>query len=171
MRRAGCSLLLLAALLAPPHADAAVIQRVFGANSSEIGWATPAGGTHVYLSGTGIGSAFSPPTVFVGINADAECMVQPFTSTRNRLHCILDPEGLPPLDVEYKAAGRFVDHPLRVLKSGRLARCWHTGGINHACFLRFDLAGAPRIHTRHASRPRGRGVVSVLGTRTSDGYG
>ena len=35
------------------------------------------------------GSAFSPPSVFIGINADAECVVQPFTSTRNRLHCIM----------------------------------------------------------------------------------
>ena len=55
---------------------------------SEIAYASAAGGTHVYLSGTSVGSAFSPPVVYVGINADAECKVQPFTSTRNRVHCI-----------------------------------------------------------------------------------
>ena len=71
-------------LLAARLSDAAVIQRVFGANSSEISHASAGGGTHVYLAGSGIGSAFAPPTVYVGIGADAECVVQPFTSTRNR---------------------------------------------------------------------------------------
>ena len=56
--------------------QAAVVNRIFGANQSEISYASAGGGTHLYISGTGIGSAFSPPTVFVGINADAECIVQ-----------------------------------------------------------------------------------------------
>ena len=159
--------LLVAVLIAPPPpAGAAVIQRVFGANQSEIGWASPGGGVHVYLAGTGIGSAFAPPEVFLGINADAVCHVQPFTSTRNRLHCIVSPEGLPPPDPQYDPAGRFVSHPLRILKGGKLAMCWHTGGINHACFLRFDLAGNPRLHqlltpvvqSAGLLRMRGRGI-------------
>ena len=126
------SLLLLLAILPNALVDGMVIQRVFGANNSEVMFASSGGGTHVYLAGTGMcasrldararlhdplhagpcssradftnrradsraasgcafrrGSAFSPPSVFIGINADAECAVQPFTSTRNRLHCIM----------------------------------------------------------------------------------
>ena len=28
---------------------------------------------------------------------------------------------------------------------GRLADCWHTGGVNHGCFARFDVGGTPRV--------------------------
>ena len=28
---------------------------------------------------------------------------------------------------------------------GKHADCWHAGGTNHGCFLRFDLGGTPRI--------------------------
>ena len=45
----------------------------------------------------------------------------------------------------YAAAGRFYSHPLRIYKSGRLAQCWHVGGLNHGCVVRFDLAGTPRV--------------------------
>ena len=85
----------LVATLLPHRGDAMVIQRVFGANDSEVGHASAGGGTHVYLAGTDIGSAFAPPEVFIGINADARCVVQPFTSTKNRLHCIVNPKRLP----------------------------------------------------------------------------
>ena len=91
------------------------------------------------------GSAFGPPTVFIGINADAQCVVQPFTSSRNRLHCIIGAEGLPPPDVLYNPKGRLVDHPIRVYKSGRLAQCWHVGSENHGCVVRFDLGATPRV--------------------------
>ena len=97
-------LCLLGILVAPCRAM--VIQRVIGANRSEVAYASAGGGTHIYLAGTGIGSAFAPPDVFIGINADARCVVQPFTSTRNRLHCIVYAEGLPPPDVVYTPAGR-----------------------------------------------------------------
>ena len=147
-----------------------VIQRIFGANHSEISHASVGGGTHVYLSGSDIGSAFSPPSVFIGINANAECKVQPFTTSRNRLHCIIGAEGLPPPDVLYDAAGRFAEHPVRVVNNGRLARCWHTGGANHGCFVRFDLGGTPRlerlltptIQTGGVVRVRGRGIDGGL---------
>ena len=35
---------------------------------------------------------------------------------------------------------------VRPLRDGRVARCWHTAGINHACFIRFDLGATPRVH-------------------------
>ena len=140
-----------------------VIQRVFGANHSEVAFASAGGGTHVYLSGTDIGSAFSPPTVFVGINADAQCVVQPFTTTRNRLHCIVYAEGLPPPDALYDPTGRFAEHPLRVLKGGRLADCWHVGGINHNCILRFDLGGTPRVHQLLTRELQSAGLLRLLG--------
>jgi hypothetical protein len=130
---------------------------------SQIGHASAGGGTHVYLSGAGIGSAFSPPTVFVGINADAECVVQPFTSSRNRLHCIIGAEGLPPPDLAYNPAGRFYDHPLRVYKSGKLAQCWHVGGINHACFVRYDLGGTPRVERLLTPTLQSSGLVRIRG--------
>ena len=97
-------LLLALLLLHLPHTSAMVIQRVFGANGTEVGFASAGGGTHVYLAGTDIGSAFAPPEVYVGIRADARCVVQPFTSSRNRLHCIVNAEGLPPPDVAYSPA-------------------------------------------------------------------
>ena len=37
----------------------AVIKKIFGANASQIGFASSGGGTHVYLSGTDLGSAFA----------------------------------------------------------------------------------------------------------------
>ena len=36
-------------------------------------------------------------------------------------------------------------HKRYVIKDGKHADCWHVGGINHGCFLRFDLGGTPRI--------------------------
>ena len=132
-------------LLLIPGVPGMVIQRVTGANQSEISHASSAGGSHVYIFGTDIGSAFSPPTVYLGTNADAQCVVQPFTSNRNRLHCIISGDGLPAPDLTYSATAKFVSEPLRVYKDGRLADCWHVGGINHGCFLTFDVAGTPRV--------------------------
>ena len=160
---AGLGLLLLLLAAAPPQLDAMVIQRVFGANNTEIAFASGGGGTHMYLAGTGIGSAFSPPTVFIGINADATCVVQPFTSTRNRLHCIISAEGLPPPDVQYNPAGRLVDHPIRVYKSGRLAQCWHVGSENHGCVVRFDLGATPRVTRVVTPVLRSGGVLRLRG--------
>ena len=140
-----------------------VIQRVFGANGSEVGFASAGGGTHVYLAGTDIGSAFAPPEVYVGIRADALCIVQPFTSSRNRLHCIVNAEGLPPPDVAYSPNGRFVEHPMRVVHNGRIARCWHVGGINHNCFLRFDLGGTPRVTRVVTPVLQSAGILRVKG--------
>ena len=71
--------------------------------------------------------------------------MQPFTTTRNRLHCIIGAGGLPPPDPEYNAAGRFAQHPLRIYKGTRLAACWHVGGANHDCQLTFDLGATPRM--------------------------
>ena len=112
-------------------------------------------------------------TVLVGINGDAECVIQGFTSSLARLHCIINAAGLPP-PTTYDSAGEFQDLPLcgthppmphawprvtphhaltcsglchkrYVIKDGKHADCWHVGGTNHGCFLRFDLGGTPRI--------------------------
>jgi hypothetical protein len=48
----GLALALLS--LALPHGAAMVIQRIFGANNSEIAFASGGGGTHMYLAGTGM---------------------------------------------------------------------------------------------------------------------
>ena len=140
-----------------------VVQRIFGANNSEIAYASAAGGTHVYLSGTDLGSAFAPPDARIGTNADARCEVQPFTSSKNKLHCVVQAEGLPPPTTVYNAAGDFALHPLRVTKNGRLARCWHTGGANHGCFVRFDLGGTPRVTRMLTPTLQSAGVVRAAG--------
>ena len=53
MRR-GTMLLLLLALVPNALVDGMVIQRVFGANNSELAHASSGGGTHMYLAGTGM---------------------------------------------------------------------------------------------------------------------
>ena len=51
---------------------------------------------------------------------------------------------------------------MRVYKSGRLAQCWHVGGVNHDCFLRFDLGGTPRLDdVLRAPVSEGRAVVAA----------
>ena len=124
---------------------------------------TRAGGTHVYLSGTNIGSAFAPPDVFIGSRADARCIVQPFTTAKNRLHCIIDAEGLPPPSVQYVEGGSFVTQPLRVVRDGRIAQCWHVGGVNHNCFVRFDVGGTPRVNRLLTPALQSGGVVRLQG--------
>lgn len=108
---------------------------------------------HAHAPAHCIVQAFAPPEVFVGINAEARCVVQPFTSSRNRLHCIINSEGLPPPDVRYNPLGRFALYPIRVVRNGRLATCWHVGGVNHDCFLRVrgllqPCTGCPASHSR-----------------------
>ena len=49
----------------------------------------------------------------------------------------------------YYAPGKFVSLPFIITKGGRLADCWHVGGINHACFARFDVGGVPRVLRVH----------------------
>ena len=122
----------------------AVVQRVTGPDESEITHASVGGGVNVYLTGSALGTPFNPPTVLVGINGDAECVIQGFTSSVARLHCIINAAGLPP-PTAYNSAGDFQDLPLYVIKDGKHADCWHVGGTNHGCFLRFDLGGTPRI--------------------------
>ena len=135
-------LLFLSFVLGGAHA--AVIQRIEGSNHSEVAFVSAGGGTHVYLTGTSLGSAFAPPTILVG-NAGAQCVVQPFTSSSSRFHCVIQPENLPPPST-YNPNGTFVDIPLRAFKNGRPAACWHVGGLNHACFIRLDLGATPRLN-------------------------
>ena len=138
-----------------------VINRVTGANTSELTHLSVGGGASIYITGSQIGTPFAPPAIFVGIHGDARCTPQSFTSSNNRIHCIIDPDGLPPPKRDYQADGvthsmwaggetavdgAFQDLPLYlVAMSGQHADCWHVGGVNHGCFLRFDLAGTPRL--------------------------
>ena len=136
----------LLALLATAHGM--VIQRVTGPNEAEISHASAGGGVHIIVTGTDLGSTFAPPTIRVGINGDAECVVQTFSSTRNRMHCIVSAEGLPAPTPSYDASGSFQDVPLFAYRNAEnYADCWHVGGVNHGCFLRFDLGGTPRLST------------------------
>ena len=50
-------------------------------------------------------------TVRVGIKGDAECVIQGFSSSLTRLHCIINPAGLPPPTM-YDSDGTFQDLPL-----------------------------------------------------------
>ena len=110
---------------------------------SDIAKMSVAGGSHIYLIGTNLGSPFNPPYVFIG--SVARCDVQPFTSTKNRLHCIVSPHRLPPMDLEYNATNREVMLPLRVFKGTRLAQCWHSDGKNTNCWVYFDPSATPRV--------------------------
>ena len=113
--------------------------------------ASVAGGSHIYLIGTNLGSPFNPPVVFIG--SVARCDVQPFTSTKNRLHCITSPHRLPPISVEHEPAGREVMLPLRVFKGTRLAQCWHADGPNTNCWIYFDAGATPRVERVHGVPP------------------
>ena len=140
MRRPPRLLSLLLLLLLPDTVDGFIIQRVEGPNHSAITHASVAGGSHIYLLGTGLGSPFNPPAVFLG--SAARCDVQPFTSTKNRLHCIVNPHRLPPISLEFDDTIDVTDVgngggetnegvvmlPLRVFKGTRLAQCWHVDG-------------------------------------------
>ena len=87
---------LLVLVLAALHlASGSVVQRVTGPDESEITHASAGGGVNVYLAGSDLGTAFNPPTILVGIKGDAECVVQGFTSSNSRIHCIIDGAGLP----------------------------------------------------------------------------
>ena len=139
---------LLFALL-PGLCDTFIIQRVEGPEGTPITHASVAGGSHIFLMGTNLGSPFNPPMVFLG--SVARCDVQAFTSTKNRLHCIVNPHRLPPITDEYdgtgesavprEVAGEFREKgyagerhlPLRVFKGTRLAQCWHDIGPNKNC--------------------------------------
>lgn len=128
-----------------PQTRAAVIRDIWGANHSEVLYASSGGGTHVYISGTDIGSAFAPPTVLLGLQGQVECKVQPFTSARNRMHCIVSAANAPAPLPEYTASGSFVSLPLRMITRGRLVECWHNGTLGAPCAVRFDVGGTPRV--------------------------
>lgn len=138
--------LLLFCVLAPSPRSA-VVKDIWGANHSELLFASSGGGTHVYLSGVDIGSAFAPPTILLGIRGHVECKVQPFTSAKNRVHCIISSENAPAPLPDYDSNGRFVSLPLRVLKQGKAAECWHETRTVHgeSCAVRFDIGGTPRV--------------------------
>ena len=162
--RANPTSLLLLGLLSLPGAQSMVIQRVHGMADSEIAFASSGGGTHMYLTGTDLGSAFAPPSVYIGSRAQIECNVQSFTSSDNRLHCIIAADSLPAPTPDYAPTGNFVSLPIRVVKAdGQIAHCWHVGGINHGCFARFDTGGTPRVLRVLTSTVESGGTLRVSG--------
>ena len=68
---------LLLVLFTALRSHAAVVQDLWGADRSELLYASSGGGTHIYFSGSNIGSAFAPPTVLIGHRGEIECRVQP----------------------------------------------------------------------------------------------
>ena len=102
------------------------------------------GGTHIYLVGQNLGSAFAA-AIYLGQKLQAECKPQPFTSSKNRIHCIVAANALPAPEPAYYATGKFVELPLKAYKNGRPAACWQQGTINHNCMVRFDVGGTPRV--------------------------
>ena len=138
-----CVMRRLLCLLLVANARAAVIKQIWGSNRSELLFASSGGGSHVYLSGANIGTAFAPPLVYLGLRGQLECSVQPFTSARNRMHCIITSINTPAPTLDYRPEGEFVTLPLRMYKGGQLAKCWHEGTAG--CAVRFDLGATPRV--------------------------
>ena len=134
----------------------ALVNRVLGPNNTEITHGSAVGGFQVFLRGKDLGTAFNPPSILIGSSGFATCSVHPkahggvtrlkgFTSSSTMMKCLVDPQNLPPPPDTYDAAGVFVTLPLYVYKDGKNAACWHVGGTNHGCQLRFDLGGTPRL--------------------------
>ena len=213
-------------LLALRFTHGAVIERIEGSNHSELSHLSVGGGAHIYLSGAGLGSAFAPPIILIG-NAGAVCEVQPFTSSSNRLHCVVQAALLPaPVAVPQRLLPKppsppppppgtceswcadhhspwtmrcswaacaacslcasiaspeaegyeevesdFANLPLRVFVDGRAAACWHVGGLNHGCFVRFDLAGTPRLTRVLTPLLQQGGLLRVAGHGIDGGLG
>ena len=135
----------LLCILYLPFARSAVVKDIWGANRSELLYASSGGGTHVYLSGADIGSAFAPPTILMGQQGKIACNVQPFTSAKNRMHCIISGENAPAPLPDYHPSGQFVSLPIMVVVRGRPAECWHEGKVGADCQVRFDIGGSPRV--------------------------
>ena len=167
VRRSRCQALhVFLTLLLLPLTGAAVIKDLHGPQHSEILFASSGGGTHVYISGTDIGTAFAPPTVALGIGGHVKCKVQPFTSTNNRLHCIVSAQNAPAPTPEYRRNGKFVSLPLHLYHRGQLARCWHRWRqhlIEHPCGVRFDVGGTPRVLRVLTPTVESSGVLRVSG--------
>ena len=70
---------------------------------------------------------------------------QPFTSAKNRMHCIISAANAPAPSPDYSAGGEFVSLPLYVYHRSRLAKCWHNGTLGGSCAVRFDIGGTPRV--------------------------
>ena len=156
------ALLCVFALLtrAPAGVEAIVINRIYGPNHTELSHLSVGGGAHLYISGVELGTPFSPPAIRIGINGNTACEVQGFTSTRNRLHCIIQPGGLLPPSEEYDPNGDEGTHgeataliqnvPLFIVgPRGEHADCWHVGGLNHGWCHTHALT-APPLPQPHA---------------------
>ena len=97
------------------------------------------------------------------------CSVQPFTSAKNRLHCIIGAEAVPAPTPEYAPEGVFVSLPLRLYNRGRLAECWHVGSSGPGCSIRFDVGGTPRVARVLTKVVESRGTLRLSGNGIDGG--
>ena len=161
MRRA--ALLLIAA-----SARGMIVQRVSTSDHAELAFVSSAGGAHVFLHGVDLGSAFAPPTVRIGTYGHIECAVQPFTSTKNRIHCIIQSDNLPAPTSRYDPRGQFVSLPRDQGRAARrvLARGLRQPRLLRAVRRRRDAARAARLHAHRrvggALRLGGEGIDGGL---------
>ena len=96
-------------LLFVAAARSAVIQRITGEGEAQLTRLSAFGGTNVYIIGTNLGTAFDPPTICIAGRCDGQCTLKEFTSSRKRLHSIMDSFGLPA-----PASGCVGSGPIRI---------------------------------------------------------
>ena len=116
------------------------------------------GGSSLYITGTNLGDpVFNPPTVFISVNPDptpTPCLVQGFTSSTTRIHCIIQGTGLPAQPAgAWGADDKFKTLTLHVLnEEGKEAACAVLDGkgrptagtgVGH-CGIRFDVCSCDR---------------------------
>ena len=155
---------MLIALLLVASARAMVIKNITGPDDSEVSHCSSGGGCHLYLTGTDLGSAFAPPLVYIGYRMEIECSTQAFTSSKNRIHCIVGAKGAPVPWGGYVSDGRFVQLPVHVIRNGKRAACWHVGNLMGAgCFARFDIGGTPRVLRVLTPTVESQGTVRLSG--------
>lgn len=123
-------LLALLALCAAP-----LVRKLEGYGADSWRRAGTGGGASLYISGVGLGSAEAPPSVLVG---SSPCEVQSFTSTSERLHCLLPVVSHADFAMA-ELDERCVRLPLRVVVSGTIANCLVD------CVVLIDFTKTPNV--------------------------
>ena len=114
------------------------------------------GGSDIYITGTDLGTPFSPPTVLIGNYPNPEltpCTVKGFTSSATRIHCVVEARRLPAAPASQWGFAHTQKLTLHLLVDGREAYC-DNGDNNHIagtglgdCRLTFDVGDTPLITT------------------------
>ena len=108
-------------------------------------------------------------TIDRGTRGEIDCAVQPFTSARNRLHCIISSANTPAPLPNYNLNGTFVSRPLSVYVRDQLAQCWHSGVVGADCAVRFDIGGTPRVLRVLTQTLESGGMLRLLGEGVDGG--